>query len=103
MDFSLLAQAVPPTTQVPTEWWVPLIAAILVALWDIVKRKFNLVEPINPLPEPAPPVVVPPAPVTPAPVQPSPTPILDIIAQLLPALIPAITLAVKDALKQEPK
>lgn len=99
----LLAQA-PPSAPI-NEWWVPIVSMILVALWDILKRKFNLVEPITPIPTP--PVVVPPETpvvvVPPAPT-PSPTPILDVVKQLLPLLIPAITVAVTEALKpkQEP-
>lgn len=95
MDF-LLAQAVPPT-QVPTEWWVPLIAALLVAAWDIIKRKFNLVEPVQPTPEIVTPVVVPPAPQPSPQPAPEPTPVLDIIKQLLPVLIPQILQVLKSS------
>lgn len=96
MDF-LLAQATPAA---PVDWWVPLVAAVLVAVWDILKRKLNLVEPITPAPEPAP-VPVPPAPVVPPAPAPSPTPVLDIAKQLLPILLPLLTEALKP--KQEPK
>lgn len=93
------AQAAPAVPVSPADWWVPIVAAILVALWDIIKRKFNLVEPIGPpapAPEPAP-APLPPAPI-PQPV-PSPTPILDIAKQLLPLLVPLVTTAVAEALK----
>lgn len=86
----LLAQATP---SVPAEWWVPLVGAILVALWDILKRKFNLVEPVQPTPEPTP---------APAPVPaPTPTPVLDLVKQLLPVLVPLLVPAIKESLKSE--
>lgn len=100
----LLAQAT--TNQVPQEWWIPFVGAILVALWDILKRKFNLVEPLTPaVPAvPATPPVAPPA-TPPVVTEPSDRPILDIAKQLLPLLLPLVTTAVAEALKPkaEPK
>ena len=98
MDFATLLAQTPPVPTTPTEWWVPLIAALLVAVWDILKRKFNLVEPIQPTPalvETPPPA---PIPVTPSP---SPTPVLDIVKQILPLLIPLLVPALKTAMKDE--
>lgn len=73
------------------EWWAPLLAAILVAVWDILKRKFNLVEPIVP---PVTPPATPP-PESPPSTPPSQTPILDIAKQLLPILLPLLVTALK--------
>lgn len=102
-SLSLLAQAATvPANQVPTEWWVPLISAILVVVWDILKRKLNLVEPVPSTPAPVtPPVVVTPEPTpTPVIVTPAPQrPILEIAKELLPVLLPLLVPALLETLK----
>ena len=98
MDPLFLLAQTPPAPATPTEWWVPLIAALLVAVWDILKRKFNLVEPIQTTPAPVETPPPSPVPVTPSP---SPTPVLDIVKQILPLLIPLLVPAIKQAMKDE--
>jgi len=93
---ALLAQAAPAVP--PTEWWVPIVSMLLIAVWDVLKRKFNLVEPFAPTPVvETPPVVTPPAPVTPAPAP--ARPVLDVVKELLPVLLPLLIPALTEALK----